>query len=326
VSNFFKSCSEGPEKETLKPKSIFDRNPQGNRVGVDQAPRDAATVILLRDRTEGPYEVFLMQRHRDQAFMGGAYVFPGGRLDETDADPGHAAYLGGFCAAEARRLLQEPNLPEATALGLFVTAIRETFEEAGVLLARGASERPVDLVDPGAAERFSAYRLELHEGRLTLTDLARREGILYAPDLLIPYSHWITPETEPRRFDTRFFLAQLPEGQVAIHDRMELTESCWMTTASALADHEAGRIVLMPPTLKTIEELHAFSRVEPLFAAARSQRIYTIFPEAFRTADSFGVRLPHDSEYTLDAFKQPPRPGETSRIVMQDRIWKTLSV
>lgn len=308
----------------MKPKSFFYRNQQENRT--EQAPRDAATVILLRDRTEGPYELFLMQRHRNQAFMGGAHVFPGGSLDESDADPGLAGYLGGFCAADARLLLQEPDLPEATALGLFLTAIRETFEEAGVLLARCASGEPVDLADPEAAGRFAAYRLELLGGRFTLADLARREGILYAPDLLIPYSHWITPATEPRRFDTRFFLARFPERQAAVHDRTELTESCWMTTGSALADHEAGRIALMPPSLKTIEELHVFPCIEPLFASARSLRIHTICPEAFWTADSFGVRLPHDSEYTLDEFKQPPRPGETSRIVMQDRIWKSRSV
>lgn len=305
-------------------KSFFSRNRRGNPV--ESAPRDAATVILLRDRTEGPFDVFLMRRRQSQDFMGGAHVFPGGRLDETDEDPGLADYLGGFCAADARRLLQEPDLPEATALGLFLAAIRETFEEAGVLLARCATGQPVDLAAPGAAERFASYRLELHERRTTLTDLARREGILYAADLLIPYSHWITPATEPRRFDTRFFLARLPERQAAVHDRMELTESCWMTTGSALADQEAGRIALMPPSLKTIEELHAFSCIEPLFASARSQRIHTILPEAFWTADSFGVRLPNDSEYTLDEFKRPPRPGETSRIVMQDRIWKSRSV
>lgn len=308
----------------MKPKSMYSLNRQENQV--EPSPGTAATVILLRDRTKGPYELFLMRRHGDQAFMGGAHVFPGGRLDESDADPELAAYLGGFNAAAARRLLQEPDLPEATALGLFVAAIRETFEEAGVLLARDSSGEPVDLADPEAAGRFASYRTELHERRFSLTDLARREGILYAADLLTPYAHWITPETEPRRFDTRFFLARLPQRQAAVHDRMELTESCWMTTGSALADHEAGRIALMPPTLKTIEELHAFSRIEPLIASVRSRRIYPILPEAFWTEGSIGVRLPYDSEYTRDAFKQPPRPGETTRMVMQGRIWKPFSV
>jgi 8-oxo-dGTP pyrophosphatase MutT (NUDIX family) len=212
-------------------------------------------VILLRDRTEEPYEVFLVRRHRNQAFMGGAYVFPGGRLDYADADPELAACIGGFRAADAKRLLQETDLPEATALGLFVAAIRETFEEAGILLARDARGNVVDLSAPETAARFSCYRLELHEGRLTLAELVRREGLIFAPDLLVPYAHWITPEIEPRRFNTRFFLARLPEGQVPVHDRLELTESSWMTPAFALAEHEAGRIVLMPPTMKTMEEL-----------------------------------------------------------------------
>jgi 8-oxo-dGTP pyrophosphatase MutT (NUDIX family) len=290
-----------------------------------KAPRDSATVVLLRDRRRGSYEVFLVRRRGNQAFMGGASVFPGGRLDDADRDPALAAHTGGLSVVAARRLLQEPGLPEATALGVFLAAIRETFEEAGILLARDAEGRMVDLADPATAARFAAYRVELLEARLTLLALAAREGIRYALDLLIPYSHWITPEIEPRRFDTRFFLARLPEGQVALHDRRELTESRWMTPAFALAEHAAGRIVLMPPTLKTIEELQAFSRVGPLFAAAGSRRIAPILPEAFRTAEGFGVRLPHDSEYTLDAFKEPSRPGETSRIVMQEGIWKTFA-
>jgi hypothetical protein len=149
---------------------------------------------------------------------------------------------------------------------------------------------------------------------------------LFAPDLLVPYSHWITPEIETRRFDTRFFLARLPEGQVPVHDRMELTESRWLTPAFALAEHAAGRIVLMPPTIKTIEELLSFSNTAQLFAAARSQRIRTILPEAFRTADGFGIRLPHDSEYTIAAYRRPPRPGGSTRIVMEDGIWKTRTV
>jgi 8-oxo-dGTP pyrophosphatase MutT (NUDIX family) len=308
----------------LEKESLFTKN--GARDEGKQAPRDAATVILLRDRAERPYEVFLMRRHWDQAFMGGAYVFPGGRLDDTDADPELAACIGGFSAADAKRLLQEMDLPEATALGLFVAAIRETFEEAGVLLARDAYGSLVDLSDPETAARFSCYRLELHEGRLTLAELVRRERLIFAPDHLIPYSHWITPEIESRRFNTRFFLARLPEGQVPDHDRMELTESSWMTPAFALAEHEAGRIVLMPPTIKTIEELLSFPNTAQLFAAARLQRIWTILPEAFRTADGFGIRLPHDSEYTLAACKQRPHPGGSTRIVMEGGIWKTRSV
>ncbi|MBU0652082.1 MAG: NUDIX hydrolase [Proteobacteria bacterium] len=303
---------------------FFTKN--GGRDEGKQAPRDAATVILLRDRTEGPYEVFLMRRHRNQIFMGGAFVFPGGGLDDADADPEIAACTGGFRAADAKHLLQETDLPEATALGLFVAAIRETFEEAGVLLARDARGSVVDLSAPETAARFSSYRLELHEERLDLAELVRREGLVFAPDLLIPYAHWITPEIESRRFNTRFFLARLPEGQVPVHDRMELTESSWMTPAFALAENEAGRIILMPPTLKTIEELLSFSHSAQLFAAARSQRIRTILPEAFRTADGFGIRLPHDSEYTLNVGKQPPHPGGSTRIVMEGGIWRARSV
>lgn len=308
----------------MEPESFFTKKGAGGEGR--QSLRNAATVILLRDRTEGPYEMFLMRRHRDQAFMGGAHVFPGGRLDDADADTDLATCLGGFGAADAKRLLQEADLPEAIALGLFVAAIRETFEEAGVLLARNAGGEVVDLCAPEAAARFLGHRLELHQGRLTLAELVRREGLLFAPDLLIPYSHWITPEIEPRRFDTRFFLARLPAGQLPVHDRMELTESVWMTPAFALAEHGAGRITLMPPTLKTVEELLSFSSTAGLFAAARARRIWTTLPEAFRTADGFGIRLSHDSEYTLKGGGQTPSLGGSSRIVMEGGIWRRRSV
>jgi 8-oxo-dGTP pyrophosphatase MutT (NUDIX family) len=293
--------------------------------GSDRTPRDAATVILLRDRAEGSYELFLMRRGRNQAFMGGAYVFPGGSLDQADTDPELAACIGGLDAAEARRLLQETDLPEATALGLFVAAIRETFEEAGVLLARDLFGNTVDLSNPETAARFAGYRLELHENRITLGELARRERLLFAPDLLTPYSHWITPQIETRRFDTRFLLARLPGRQAPIHDRMELTDSRWLTPAAALTEHAAGRIVLMPPTLKTMEELLTFSDTRQLFAAARSQQIPAILPDAFWTEDGFGIRLPHDSEYTL-AAGQPYHPGGSTRIVLEGGIWKSRRV
>lgn len=294
--------------------------------GPGGAPRNSATVILLRERDRGPFEVFLMRRHRGQAFMGGAFVFPGGALEEGDAAREIEACLEGFGQADAQRLLQEPDLPGTLALGLFLAAIRETFEEAGILLARDASSgRTIDLTDPDRASRFSRYRLDLHAGRLGLAQLAGQEGLLYAPDLLTPYSHWITPEIEARRFDTRFFLARLPAGQVPTHDRMELTESRWMTPADALAEHDAGRIVLMPPTLKTMEELQAHAATESLFAAARSRQIRAILPEARRTDDGFALLLPEDPEYSLASDRQPPRAGQTTRIVLRDGIWRTLT-
>jgi 8-oxo-dGTP pyrophosphatase MutT (NUDIX family) len=285
-------------------------------------------VILLRDRPEGAYEIFLMRRGSNQAFMGGAHVFPGGRLDGTDRDPELAGFTGGFGPAEAKGLLQQEDLPAAAALGLFMAAIRETFEEAGILLARDhRSSEVVDLSDRGTAARFSAYRLELHASRMTLADLARREGLLYAPDLLTPYARWITPADEygSRRFDARFFLAKLPEGQLAAHDRMELTDSRWLTPAAALKDHAAGRIVLMPPTLKTVEELLPFFTTSELMAAAVLKRLEAILPEAFRTADGFGFRLPQDSEYTLTGRRKPQHPGETTRVVMEGGIWRSRS-
>lgn len=292
-------------------------------MSVNKVP-DAATVVLLRDGPEGACEVFLMRRGRNQAFMGGACVFPGGRLELADADPELTGMAGGFSPGEAKRLLQDGEIPEAAAFGLWMAAIRETFEEAGVLLARDRGGNVVDLSDEGTAARFGAYRADLHDHRLTLAELARREGLLYAPDLLIPYARWITPVIEPRRFDARFFLARLPEGQFPVHDRMELTDSRWMTPGLALAEHAAGRIVLMPPTLVTIEELGAFSTTGPILDAAGSRRIEAILPEAFLTADGFGLRLPTDPEYEPAERRQRPHPGEPTRVVIEDGIWKTV--
>jgi len=308
----------------LEPQGIFTQG--GDRGGTDRSLRAAATVVLLRDRPDAPYEFLLMRRGRNQAFMGGAFVFPGGTLDESDLNPELTACVAGFSATDAKRLLQEDDLPEPVAFGLFMAAIRETFEEAGVLLARNERGGHVNPAVPETAARLDTCRGELHERRLTLAELARRENLLLAPDLLKPYAHWITPEIEGRRFDTRFFLARLPERQVPVHDQMELTESRWLDAATALAEHAAGRIVLMPPTLKTVEELLGFSDTESLFPAARVRQIRTILPNFFQAKDGFGIRLPTDSEYTPATLRQPPRPGESTRIVFEGGVWKSHTV
>ena len=265
-----------------------------------------------------------MRRKPRQAFMGGAFVFPGGRLDAADMDPALSPFLGGFSAATARPLLQEPDLAEETALGLFLAAIRETFEEAGVLFARDQKGMPLSAEQ---AQALAGCRSELHEGNRTPAEMARREGLCFAPDLLVPYAHWITPEAEPRRFDTRFFLAALPPGQMASHDRQELCESRWLSPVAALAEQAAGKIALMPPTLKTMEELSTFATLPDLFAEARAQRIRTILPEIFQTREEVGIRLPTDAEYT-GARLPASRPGETTRVVKEKEgeFWRPQSV
>lgn len=286
------------------------------------APQDAATVILVRESTGRPFEVFLMRRHKDQDFMGGVYVFPGGRLDEGDCDPQLTAVSDGLTPEEARQKLQEGRLPLARALGLFFAALRETFEEAGVLLARGPSGGLVEMREGQDAGRFARYRLGLHERRLSLAEIARRENLRYALDLLCPYAHWITPEVETRRFDTRFFLARQPEGQWPVHDTIEMTKSVWIRPADAVERYEAGKILLMPPTLKTLDELSRFRTAGDLFEHARSRRIEPFLPQAFAFEGGYGIRLPYDPQYNIASYKLPPRPGEPSRILLRDGRWK----
>ncbi len=288
-----------------------------------KTPLDSATVILTKESNQGPFKVFLMRRHRNQDFMGGAFVFPGGKLDEGDCDPDLALYTNGFTGADALRRLQAPELAEEKALGLFFAALRETFEECGVLLAYQAPGKLIDLGEGERAGRFAGYRLQIHDHSLSLKDLAEKERLSFALDLLTPYAHWVTPDIESKRFSTRFFLARQPPEQIPFHDTIEMTKSQWLSPAEALERQRAGKLLLMPPTLKTLEELNEFHSLEDLFEAARSRRIHTILPEAFMTEDGFGVRLPHDPQYTTEAYKQPPRPGETSRILMHDGLWRT---
>lgn len=287
-------------------------------------PIDAATVILTRDQEGGPFEVFIMRRNKKQDFMGGAFVFPGGQLDDADCDPHLAGCAQGLSVEEAKLGLNEPDLPNHKAIGLFFAAVRETFEEAGMLLAAHQSGAEVDFSDSEIHERFQASRRELHGGKISLKELAERENIQFTLGLIRPYAHWITPDGQPKRFDTRFLLARLPKGQIPVHDSIEMIESLWITTKDALSESEAGKILLMPPTLKIMEELSEFSSVDELFEVAASREIHSILPQPFSEGDTFGLKLPHDSEYSIEEFKQPHRPYETSRIVMIDGRWKTV--
>jgi hypothetical protein len=160
----------------------------------------------------------------------------------------------------------------------------------------------------------------VHDRKITLCEIAEKESLTYAIDRLIPYAHWITPRDQRKRFTALFFLTRIPDGQCACHDDIELVHSCWVTPSQALQQHNAGKIVLMPPTLRTVEELDGFRNAEALFAGAASRTILPVLPEPFQEARGPGFKLPHDPEYTIEDYRQPARPGESSRVVLIDGV------
>ena len=282
-------------------------------------PVDAATVILLRETpAANPFELLLMRRHARQRFMGKAFVYPGGQLDDADCNPALAAFADGITAEVAKQRLNEPDLPDEKALGLLFAAVRETFEESGVLLAGSTSGKELDFTDQNVRSRFAEYRTMIHQQEMTLEDLAKKEGLFFKLNELRPYAHWVTPEAERKRFDTRFFLASMPTGQKPAHDSMEMTETLWTTPRKAFSKHNAGEILLMPPTLKTLEEMACRSSVAELLSCASSATIRTIMPQISSDGDSIIIKFPHDPEYTIAELKQPHRPEEISRIVFRD--------
>ncbi len=283
-------------------------------------PRDAATVILVRTLNDGSWELFLARRHRRQSFMAGAFVFPGGQLEKSDCESEISSLVFAADGFHPQVLLQDGSLTPDRALGFFVAAIRETFEEAGIFLAGDSKGNFITFHQEEALTRFAAHRQALNSASISFADILRKEKILLFPDALIPYSHWITPEGEGKRFDTRFFLARLPEGQKTVSDYSELTEFLWVTPQNALSMHYARKIILMPPTLKTVMELTQFSSVDELFAAAKRRILYPILPQIFEQ----GVLLPHDPEYGLEQYRRPANPDEPSRIIAEDGVWKAV--
>ncbi|GII53713.1 hypothetical protein Pth03_21020 [Planotetraspora thailandica] len=247
--------------------------------------RDAATVVLLRD---DPLEVYLLKRKATMAFAAGAYVFPGGSVDPRDAD--HAIAWAGPTPAEwAERF----HVDKPMARALVCAAVRETFEESGVLLA---GPDPETVVADTTGEGWEADRLALIARTLSFADFLDRRGLVLRSDLLKAWAHWITPEIETRRFDTRFFIAALPEGQRTRDVGGEADTVVWTTPADALAQAEAGEINLMPPTFHTLTEMAVFERIDRVFATDR--KITTFMPSAAEV-DGHIVLVVPDIDYRV---------------------------
>jgi 8-oxo-dGTP pyrophosphatase MutT (NUDIX family) len=279
---------------------------QLNNEVVTTPPRASATVVLLRDTSHAGLEVFLLRRHTASAVLGGAYVFPGGKLDEADCAPALHAYLDRSPEA-LHQALGEPDLEVHTAAGLYAAAVRESLEECGVLYARA---RHQDSLAHDAAQR-QQWQQQLHAGA-TFADVLRGADLSVDTQHLAPWSRWITPlqpSVTNKRFDTRFFVAALPEGQAPIHDNVEAVDSVWLTPRDALHRYWARELALAPPQIMTLVSLQAHSDAASVLRAAAAQRPPTVQPETF---DEDGIRhicYPGDPRHSVSerAWQGPSR-------------------
>ena len=272
--------------------------------------RDAATVMLVRDvpGSGSGMEVFMLRRNLNSDFVGGAYVFPGGGVDEADRHAELEAVCRGLSddAASARLGIERGGL------AFWVAAIRECFEEAGVLLA-ASSHGPLALDDPVTADRFRLHRKAVDAGERRLVEVCVQEGLQLTVDRVHYFSHWITPVGPPRRYDTRFFVAAAPAGQEPLHDDRETIASLWVQPADALERHRRGGLDLILPTIRNLEAISRFERSADLLdAAARITDVPAIQPRIVRDEDG-GTRilLPGDPGYDEAATRLPdgPMPG-----------------
>lgn len=265
--------------------------------------RPAATVMLVRDVEAGPgIEVFMLRRTLAAAFAGGMYVFPGGKVDDADGTAEIEAVADGLDDARASALLALPS----GGLAYWTAAIRECFEEAGVLMARHADgDRKGQIVrfdDEDVVQRFERHRHAVHEGTLSIVDLCENEGLRLCAGDLCYVSHWITPVGEVRRFDTRFFVARAPQAQEPLHDDGETIESLWVAPGEALARYRRGDLAMIPPTLANLQFLADHTTADAVMAAAASVPTpQAILPKLRLNADGrvVGVVMPDEPDYAL---------------------------
>ncbi|CCE10308.1 conserved hypothetical protein [Bradyrhizobium sp. STM 3843] len=260
------------------------------------AIRPASTVLLLRDGASArEIEVFMMVRHHQIEFNSGALVFPGGSVDKTDQE----------IAARSELYSGGADLGEE-ALGFRIAAIRETFEESGILLARPQGSNA--LISASQAREIEAVsRAALCEGNTHFLDIVAGNDLVLALDALVPYAHWITPEGMPKRFDTWFFLAAAPPDQLGAHDGKESTDSIWVSPREALAGGDDGRFKLPFPTTRNLIRLGKQPDVATALAVAQQMEVVTVMPVMTKTADGGRqLRIPREAGYDGEVFAFGP--------------------
>lgn len=259
------------------PPGLLERVELG---GDPVVPRPAATIVLARDGDGGP-EVLLLRRPGRSSFAANAWVFPGGALDPADLDDSLAAgLLGPSPDAWAERL----DTGARQAVGFVVAAIREAWEETGILLSDPPGDP--DLLCPG--------RMEALAGETSFGEVLEHEGLVLDAGDLVYLAHWITPEPEPRRFDARFFLAGVPPATRCDLLGEELVEARWVAPAAALDAYDAGAMRLLPPTVHTLRRLRTYASVADMVADLRDAPVATILPRMIRDPAGVIIELPGD--------------------------------
>ncbi len=266
------------------------------------APRDASTILLLRDskavkddgKSRDEIEVFMMVRHYEIDFNSGALVFPGGSVDKNDKEiiARSELYTGGEGF-------------DAAALSFRIAAIRETFEESGILLARPKGSKAL-LDAKRAGEIEAAYRADLNDRKITFLQVLADNGMVLALDELVPYAHWITPEGMPKRFDTWFFLAAAPPDQLGAHDGRESTNSIWVSPREALEGGENGRFKLPFPTTRNLIKLGKQGNVKAALEDSRGRDIVAVMPVMTRLNGGRQLRIPREAGYDGELFEVGP--------------------
>jgi 8-oxo-dGTP pyrophosphatase MutT (NUDIX family) len=251
--------------------------------------RPAATVVILRDGRQG-LEVFMVVRHHEIDFASGALVFPGGKVDGLDEDPAWSEFVAVPVGPLERAFV--------------VAAARETFEEAGLVLARRAGKE--GLMDADAAHRLvEMYRARLAAGSVTFLDVVRSENLCLAADLMVPFAHWITPQHQPKRFDTHFLLVAAPVEQLGAHDGGESVEGFWIAPNAALRAAEEGRRTLLFPTHMNLLKLARFANVAEAVEVARRSPIVSVMPRVERTATGRTLYIPATAGYGVTEWVVP---------------------
>lgn len=263
----------------------------------------------------------MVKRSSKLGFLGGAHVFPGGAVDAEDRSVAYEGLLADFDAHETASVLGAETSAEAQ--GFVVAAFRELFEEAGILLARkGGEASALRGTTPPGGDEFVHAREEILGQRLSFAELLRQARLELACRSLGYFAHWITPDVEVKRFDTRFFLAELPPGQQADFETGELVDGAWIRPDQALAAYAEHQIELVPPTICSLDRLRLHDTVADAFAAARALPVVEVRPKIAVEGGSVTLLYPGDDDYDAGVARPVLSPGrQLDRLVLRDGIW-----